>query len=75
MGKNKEIRIKLYSQRLSGKSLEWYTLKTVNIWRTWDDFPIAFMYNYKFKVKVAADKIYVINIKLKLFECCYKYDK
>ena len=69
VGNNKGIRIKLFNQSLTGKSLELYSKHDVTKWRTWDYLASAFVEQYKFHVAIFPDRISITKLKPKSTEC------
>ncbi|KAK4737682.1 hypothetical protein R3W88_001379 [Solanum pinnatisectum] len=68
VGNNKEIRIKLFNQSLTGKAFEWYSKQDVTKWSTWDDLANTFVDHYKFHVEIALNRISITKIKSKSTE-------
>ncbi|PHT30641.1 hypothetical protein CQW23_29771 [Capsicum baccatum] len=65
VGKNERIQVKLFSQSLSGKVLEWNAKQDVTKWCTWDDLANAFVDHYKFYVNIIPDKISIAKLRQK----------
>ncbi|XP_060211969.1 uncharacterized protein LOC132639546 [Lycium barbarum] len=68
VGKDQGIRVKLFNQSLSGKTLEWYSKQDMTKWHSWDDLSNASANHYKFHVEIAPDRISISKLKLKSTE-------
>ncbi|PHU07338.1 hypothetical protein BC332_23827 [Capsicum chinense] len=65
VGKNEGIQVKLFSQSLSEKVLEWNAKQDMTKWCTWDDLANAFEDHYKFYVNIIPDKISIAKLRQK----------
>ncbi|XP_047253559.1 uncharacterized protein LOC124887702 [Capsicum annuum] len=73
VGKNEELRIKLFIQSLSGETLTWYTRQDPRKWCDWREMAEGFISLFRFNTEISPDRFLLANIQKKSFESLKEY--
>ncbi|XP_070045488.1 uncharacterized protein [Nicotiana tomentosiformis] len=73
VGKNEQIRMKLFMQSLTGDALSWYISQDPKKWVSWVSMASDFMDSFRFNTKNAPDIFYIQNFKKKPTETFREY--
>ncbi|XP_070041125.1 uncharacterized protein [Nicotiana tomentosiformis] len=73
VGKNEQIRMKLFMRSLTGDALSWYISQNPKRWANWVSMASDFMDRFKFITENAIDIFYIQNLKKKPAETFRDY--
>ncbi|XP_033510580.1 uncharacterized protein [Nicotiana tomentosiformis] len=73
VGKNEQIRLKLFMQNLTGDALSWYINQNLKKWANWVSMESDFMERFRFNIENAPDSFRIQNLKKKLTETFCEY--
>ncbi|XP_070036638.1 uncharacterized protein [Nicotiana tomentosiformis] len=65
VGKNEQIRMKMFMRSLTGDALSWYISQDPKKWVSWVSMASNFMDRFRFNTKNAPDTFYIQNLKKK----------
>ncbi|XP_070045185.1 uncharacterized protein [Nicotiana tomentosiformis] len=73
VGKNEQIRMKLFMRSLTGDTFSWYISQNPKKWVSWVSMALDFMDRFRFNTENAPDVFYIQNLKKKLTETFREY--
>ncbi|XP_070003683.1 uncharacterized protein [Nicotiana sylvestris] len=73
VGKDEQIRIKLFMRSLTGDALSWYISQDPKKWVSWVSMALEFMERFRFNIENAPDVFYIQNLKKKPTETFREY--
>ncbi|XP_070032777.1 uncharacterized protein [Nicotiana tomentosiformis] len=73
VGKNDQIRMKLFMRNLTGDALSWYISQNQKKWENWVSMVSDFMDIFRFNTENAPDVFYIQNLKKKPTETFREY--
>ncbi|XP_070032998.1 uncharacterized protein [Nicotiana tomentosiformis] len=73
VGKNEQIRIKLFMQSLTGDALSWYISQNPKKWVSWVSMASHFIDRFRFNAENAPNVFYIQNLKKKPTETFREY--
>nr|XP_033508476.1 uncharacterized protein LOC117273422 [Nicotiana tomentosiformis] len=73
VGKNEQIRMKLFIRSLIGDALSWYISQNPKKWVNWVSMASYFMDRFRFNTENALDIFYIQNLKKKQTETFCEY--
>ncbi|XP_070054688.1 uncharacterized protein [Nicotiana tomentosiformis] len=73
VGKNEQIRMKMFMQSLIGDALSWYISQNPKKWVNWMSMASDFIDIFRFNIENAPDVFYIQNLKKKLTETLREY--
>ncbi|XP_070035899.1 uncharacterized protein [Nicotiana tomentosiformis] len=73
VGKDEQIRMKLFTRCLTGDALSWYISQNPKKWVNWVSMASDFMDRFRFNIENAPDVSYIQNLKKKPTETFRKY--
>nr|XP_033515291.1 uncharacterized protein LOC117279792 [Nicotiana tomentosiformis] len=73
VGKNEQIRMKLFVRSLTGDALSWYIRQNPKKWANWVSMKLDLMDRFRFNIENAPDVFYIQNLKKKLTETFREY--
>ncbi|XP_070040073.1 uncharacterized protein [Nicotiana tomentosiformis] len=73
VGKNEQIRMKLFMRSLTGDALSSYISQNLKKWVSWVSMASDFMDRFGFNTKNMPDIFYIQNLKKKLTETFHEY--
>ncbi|XP_070036646.1 uncharacterized protein [Nicotiana tomentosiformis] len=73
MGKNEQIRMKLFIRSLTGDALYWYISQNLKKWANWVSMTSDFMDRFRFNTENTPDVFYIQNLKKKPTETFREY--
>ncbi|XP_070050752.1 uncharacterized protein [Nicotiana tomentosiformis] len=73
VGKNEQIRMKLFMRSLTGDALSWYISQNPKKWVSWVSMASDFMDRFRFNTKNTPDVFYIQNLKKKPTETFCEY--
>ncbi|XP_060175148.1 uncharacterized protein LOC132605892 [Lycium barbarum] len=73
VGRDQNIRMKLFIRSLSGEALTWYTQQDVRKWRGWSDMAQDFMDRFSFNTDITPDRVYMTKLTKKVAETFREY--
>ncbi|XP_060181825.1 uncharacterized protein LOC132611409 [Lycium barbarum] len=73
VGRDQNIRMKLFIISLSGEALTWYTQQDVCKWRGWSDMAQDFMDRFSFNTDITPDRVYMTKLNKKSTESFREY--
>ncbi|XP_060185092.1 uncharacterized protein LOC132614615 [Lycium barbarum] len=73
VGRDQNIRMKLFIRSLSGETLTWYTQQDVRKWHGWSDMAQDFMDRFSFNTDITPDRVYMTKVTKKSTESFREY--
>ncbi|XP_070036843.1 uncharacterized protein [Nicotiana tomentosiformis] len=73
VGKNEQIRMKLFMRSLTGDALSWYISQNPKKWSNWVSMVSDFMDKFSFNMEYAPNVFYIQNLKKKPTETFPEY--
>ncbi|XP_070034649.1 uncharacterized protein [Nicotiana tomentosiformis] len=73
VGKNEQIRMKLFMRSLTGDALSWYISQNPKKWANWLSMASDFMDRCRFNTENVLDIFYIQNLKKKPTETFREY--
>ncbi|XP_070029485.1 uncharacterized protein [Nicotiana sylvestris] len=73
VGKDENIRMKLFMRSLTGDALSWYIIQDPKKWSNWMSMESDFMDRFRFNTENAPDVFYIQNLKKKPTEIFREY--
>ncbi|XP_070031826.1 uncharacterized protein [Nicotiana tomentosiformis] len=74
VGKNEQIRMKLFMRSLTGDAISWYICQNLKKWVNWVSMVSDFMDKFKFNIDMSQDVFYIQNLKKKPTETFHEHD-
>lgn len=75
VGRNMNLRMKLFIRYLTGEALTWYTRQDPRNWREWEDMAEDFMNHFRFNTEIVLDRFSLVNIQKKPSESFQEYSR
>jgi len=73
VGKNEDIRIKMFIRILTGEALDWYTSQDLQRWHSWNILALEFMDRFRFNTEMALDCFHLMKMEKKSTDSFKEY--